>query len=94
MQLTKRQSEVLAFIKQFNNDKGYTPTAAEISEHFGFASPNAAYDHMKRIKDKGYITMTPSIARGIGILESNPLAKYSLEELEAEFERRRAFFVR
>ena len=40
--LTKRQSEILAFLKTWIEDNGYPPTRAEMAKELGFKSPNAA----------------------------------------------------
>ena len=40
--LTRRQAQILQFIKDALEDSGYPPTRAEISRHFDFRSPNAA----------------------------------------------------
>lgn len=62
--LTKRQEEVLAFIKSFMKSKEYAPSQAEIADHFGFLQ-NAAADHLKAISRAGHIKIIPRISRGI-----------------------------
>ena len=42
MKLTKRQAEILNFLKDWIEQHGYPPTRAEISTALGFRSPNAA----------------------------------------------------
>ena len=46
MKLTSRQQEILDFIKNTVEVLGAPPTRAEIANAFGFASPNAAEDHL------------------------------------------------
>jgi repressor LexA len=41
----------------------------EISHAFGFASPNAAEDHLKALAKKGAIVLEPGSARGIRLVE-------------------------
>ena len=65
--LTPRQSEILAFIKRCLEDNGYPPTRAEIAQELGFKSPNAAEEHLKALARKGAIEMTPGASRGIRI---------------------------
>ncbi len=67
--LTPRQQEILDFIKNSLEVLGAPPTRAEISSAFGFASPNAAEDHLKALAKKGAIVLEPGSARGIRLVE-------------------------
>ncbi|PKO44206.1 MAG: repressor LexA [Betaproteobacteria bacterium HGW-Betaproteobacteria-4] len=69
MKLTPRQQEILDFIKSTLEVLGAPPTRMEISSAFGFASPNAAEDHLKALAKKGAITLEPGSARGIRLVE-------------------------
>jgi repressor LexA len=63
--LTHRQREVLDFIVDRQQRGGAIPTVREIAEHFGFASPNAAAQHLRLIEKKGHIRLLKGRARGI-----------------------------
>lgn len=63
--LTPRQSEILQLIRDRVAETGLPPTRAEICRAFGFASPNAAEDHLRALARKGVIELTDGIARGI-----------------------------
>ena len=67
--LTPRQREVLDFIRNSLEVFSVPPTRAEIASAFGFASPNAAEDHLKALAKKGAITLEPGSARGIRLVE-------------------------
>ena len=67
IKLTPRQSEILDFVKRYLEDSGYPPTRAEIAQHLGFKSPNAAEEHLKALARKGAIEMSPGASRGIRI---------------------------
>ena len=67
IKLTPRQSEILDFVKRYLEDSGYPPTRAEIAQHLGFKSPNAAEEHLKALARKGAIEMIPGASRGIRI---------------------------
>ena len=69
MKLTPRQQEILDFIKSTLEVLGAPPTRMEISSAFGFASPNAAEDHLKALAKKGAIVLEPGSARGIRLVE-------------------------
>jgi len=53
--LTKRQKQVLDFVRQFVSDNGYAPSLAEIAGHLGLASPATVYEHMRGLEKKGHI---------------------------------------
>jgi repressor LexA len=63
--LTARQQEILALIKQHIADTGFPPTRAEIASQLGFRSPNAAEEHLKALARKGVIDLTSGASRGI-----------------------------
>ncbi len=68
-QLTKRQRQILDFIRERHYAVGVPPTMREISAHFGFASPNAAMQHVHALTQKGYLKNTPGRARTLQAIE-------------------------
>ena len=72
--LTERQNEVLQFIKHEVKGKGIAPTRADIADHFGFRSKNAATDHIKALQRKGYIKVYNDMSRGIQVTKSHKKA--------------------
>ena len=67
--LTPRQQEILDFIRNTLESLGAPPTRAEIASAFGFASHNAAEEHLKALAKKGIIVLEPGSARGIRLVE-------------------------
>lgn len=67
--LTARQSEILQLIRDSIEETGFPPTRAEISNIFGFASPNAAEEHLKALARKGAIELLEGTARGIRLTQ-------------------------
>lgn len=67
--LTPRQQEILDFIRNSVEVLGAPPTRTEICSAFGFASPNAAEDHLRALAKKGAIVLEPGSARGIRLVE-------------------------
>lgn len=63
--LTKRQNQILRFIFDHIDKKGFPPTRNELSEHFGFRSPNAAESHLRALAKKGVIGLARGRSRGI-----------------------------
>lgn len=70
MELTSRQSEVLDAIVHYKDRTGFPPTMLELAGLIGCASPNAAAEHVKALKKKGYISIAPGAARGITIVKT------------------------
>lgn len=64
---TKRQREVLEFLKEYFCVNQAHATSAEIANHFGFKSPNGAFVHLLALECQGCITIIPNTARGIVI---------------------------
>lgn len=67
--LTSRQQEILDFIRNTLEILGAPPTRAEIAAAFGFASANAAEEHLKALAKKGAVVLEPGAARGIRLVE-------------------------
>jgi repressor LexA len=53
--LTDRQREILDFISQSINERGYPPTLREIGLHFGIRSTNGVNDHLRALEKKGHL---------------------------------------
>ncbi|MBB6482309.1 transcriptional repressor LexA [Spirochaeta isovalerica] len=67
--LTKRQSEVLDFIKVFIDSHKYPPTIREIAGNFEI-SVKGAYDHVKALEKKDVISCDTNRSRAIEIRSS------------------------
>ena len=67
--LTTRQTEILAFIRDNIEQTGMAPTRAELAQHFGFKSKNAAADHLRALEQKGHLKLHPDLSRGIQLLD-------------------------
>jgi repressor LexA len=53
--ITKRQHEILDFIRDKIENRGYPPSIREIGEAFEIASPNGVMCHLKALEKKGLI---------------------------------------
>ncbi len=65
--LTKRQSEILNFIRSFYIENGYSPSYREIADHFGLSSVATVAEHISTLKLKGYLEAEPTKARALQI---------------------------
>ena len=54
-ELTKKQNEILSFIKKFIVSHGYPPTTREIGAALGISSPATIHAHLAKLEQKGYI---------------------------------------
>jgi repressor LexA len=66
--LTDRQAEVLQFINAHRAAEQCNPTCAEIAQWFGWASPNAAKDHLWALGKKGVIEFRHGKSRGYKVV--------------------------
>ncbi|HID8404572.1 TPA: hypothetical protein ACXIJH_004911 [Serratia marcescens] len=71
-ELTERQAQVLAFIRQFLRENGSAPTQREIADAIGCASANAVALHLKALERKGAITTKTGRSRGIVLNDRVP----------------------
>jgi repressor LexA len=60
--LTRRQQEVLDFIRAFFDQHGVPPTVREIGGRFR-VTPRAAFDHQRALERKGYLKRRASAGR-------------------------------
>jgi len=74
-ELTRRQREILNYISEHIDKHGFPPTRAELCQHFGFASPNAAESHLRALANKGVIQLGRRRSRGITL---TPLSRAAL----------------
>lgn len=65
--ITERQQQVLNALVDFHNLHGYPPTYSELARLISVASGNAAFEHLRALEKKGYITIASGIARGIKV---------------------------
>ncbi len=69
--LTKRQEDVLNYVKKYTAMHGYPPATREIGAALGLSSPATVHTHLKKLQDAGYIRKTSSKFRTIEILVNN-----------------------
>jgi repressor LexA len=67
--LSKRQQDILEFIKMEVKTKGYPPSVREIGEAVGLASSSTVHGHLSRLESKGLIRRDPTKPRAIEILD-------------------------
>jgi repressor LexA len=65
MPLTKKQHEILEFIRDFIIDHGYAPSFREIAKHFKLSSVATVAQHVAALEEKGYLKRSSNEARSI-----------------------------
>ncbi len=63
--LTKRQQEILDYLRMMQREAGYMPSTREIQHYFGFASQTAAMSHLRALERKGVIQRLANKARAV-----------------------------
>jgi repressor LexA len=72
--LTRRQQQILDFIRREQDQAGVAPTLAEIARHFGFRSLTTVADHLRLIRQKGCLEASDGRARALKLL--SPLRRF------------------
>ena len=72
--LTKRQEEILNYIKEYIANHGYPPTVREIGADLGVSSPATIHAHLKNLEEKGFILKKETKNRAIELLVENEYA--------------------
>lgn len=73
--LTKRQEDVLDYIKKYVVEHGFPPSTREIGAALGLSSPATVHTHLKKLEDAGCIRKTNSKFRTIEIVGVNEYAQ-------------------
>ena len=69
--LTKRQEEILTYIKKYIVSHGYPPTVREIGKDLGVSSPATIHTHLNNLESKGFIKKEETKNRAIELLVDN-----------------------
>jgi len=72
-ELTNTQREILEFVFWYREEHGRPPSGPEIANHFGYADPKTAYEHLRRIAKKGFLEVNQPSTRAT--LNVNPTNK-------------------
>jgi repressor LexA len=77
--ITKRQEDVLNYIKKYVVKHGFPPSTREIGAALGLSSPATVHTHLKKLEDAGCIRKTNSKFRTIEIIGDNEYAEKNEE---------------
>lgn len=65
IELTKRQKEIVDYLRMSQRRTGVMPSTREMQHYFGFASQTAAMSHLRALERKGVIQRLPGKARAV-----------------------------
>lgn len=69
--ISKKQSEILEFIKSQILQKGYPPAVREICEAVHLKSTSSVHSHLETLEKNGYIRRDPTKPRAIEIIDDS-----------------------
>ncbi len=75
MSLTKRQREILSYLADYSESKGYAPSFEEIAGKFNYNSLATVHEHLTNLERKGYIRRAYNESRGIEVLPSDVMPR-------------------
>ena len=67
MPLTRRQRQILDYLQEYIEERGYSPSFEEIARHLNVASLNGVYKHLRALEERGFIRRLSNQARSIQI---------------------------
>ncbi len=68
-ELTKRQQQILDFIRAELHLRGYPPSVREIGVAIGLSSSSTVHSHLAALETKGFIRRDPSKPRALEVLD-------------------------
>ena len=69
-ELTKRQQQVLEYIREYIRKNHFSPSVRDIAKHFNMVSSAGAFKHLKALELKGKIVSQKNISRSISLVDS------------------------
>ncbi len=66
--LTKRQREILDFLTEFIQARGYAPSLEEIGRRFGLSSLATVHKHLTNLQEKGFIKRAWNRSRSVEMI--------------------------
>ena len=69
--ISKKQSEILEYIKSQIINKGYPPSVRDIWEAVDLKSTSSVHSHLETLEKNGYIRRDPTKPRAIEIIDDN-----------------------
>lgn len=68
--LTRRQREILDYLEEFIEERGYAPSLEEIGNRFGLSSLATVHKHLMNLQDKGFIRRAWNRSRSVELVHA------------------------
>lgn len=72
--LTKRQADILEYIRTFAAANGFSPSMQEIADGCGFKSKNTVRYHLRALRDGGRLRWNDRMIRSYVVVEPESVA--------------------
>ena len=69
--LTRRQREILDYLKEFIDERGYAPSLEEIGARFGLSSLATVHKHLMNLQEKGFIRRAWNRSRSVELVQTH-----------------------
>ena len=69
MHLTRRQKEILDFIREYLEREGYAPSLEEIGARFGLSSVATVHKHVQNLVEKGMLRKAWNRSRSLELVD-------------------------
>ena len=76
--LTKRQKQVLDFIKNYKDKHDYAPSLEEIKKHLHLSSVSTAHYHVQALQNSGYLRKDENQPRALDVFKKQKLVQIPL----------------
>ncbi len=67
-ELSGRQALILRFVRAYIADEGYAPSTRDIMEELRISSSSVVSYNLHKLAAKGYLAVTPHVARSLRVL--------------------------
>jgi repressor LexA len=85
MALTRRQREILDYIREFISEQGYSPSLEEIGAHFGLSSVATVHKHVQHLLEKGVVRRVSNSSRSLEPVDDSGPARIANTQPAPDF---------
>ncbi|HQK04014.1 MAG TPA: FaeA/PapI family transcriptional regulator, partial [Anaerolineaceae bacterium] len=68
--MSPRHKKILAFLEEYQQDKGYPPSIREIGDHTQISSTSVVKYYLNQLEEMGYIERRSNVSRGINLIKN------------------------
>lgn len=79
--LSRRQQQILEYIRESVISRGFPPSIREIGEAVGLSSSSTVHSHLRSLETKGFLRRNPSKPRSIELLDGPRISGVRMVEI-------------